>query len=54
MNLLPLQTEAVVTITVLDVNDNAPQFVSTSYEGRVDENHPPGTTITLVLTDKMS
>lgn len=52
MNLLPLQTEAVVTITVLDVNDNTPQFVSTSYEGRVDENRPPGTTVTLVHTDK--
>ena len=47
-----LQTEAVVTITVLDVNDNTPQFVSSSYEGRVDENRQPGTTVTLVPTDK--
>ena len=37
-----------VTITILDVNDNAPIFLSASYEARVNENQPLGTTITLV------
>ena len=37
-----------MTVTVLDVNDNAPQFGSSSYEGRVSENQPTGTTVSLV------
>ncbi len=37
----PLSTEGIFTITVLDVNDNAPQFVPDSnYSGMIQENLP--------------
>ena len=42
------KTEAVVTVTVLDVNDNAPQFIASSFEGRVSEDTPTNTTVSLV------
>ena len=35
-------------VTVLDVNDNSPQFVATLFEGRVSENQPPNTTVSMV------
>ena len=44
------KAEVVVAVTVLDVNDNAPQFVAGSFEGRVNENQPPNTTLSLVNT----
>ena len=45
------QTEAVVTVIVLDVNDNAPEFIASSFEGRVSENRPANTTVSLVRED---
>ena len=45
------QTEAVVTVVILDVNDNAPEFIASSFEGRVSENRPANTTVSLVGED---
>ena len=45
------QTEAVVTVVILDVNDNAPEFIASSFEGRVSENRPANTTVSLVRED---
>ena len=36
-----LSSSAVVEVTVLDENDNPPQFISTEHSGAVDENEPP-------------
>lgn len=41
----PLSTETVVTITITDVNDNAPQFEQSSYDLWIAENSPPGTVV---------
>ncbi|XP_037365013.1 protocadherin gamma-A2-like [Talpa occidentalis] len=42
-----LLTRAKVIVTVLDVNDNAPEFYMTSASSSVPENSPPGTVIAL-------
>ncbi|XP_012583203.1 PREDICTED: protocadherin gamma-A2-like [Condylura cristata] len=42
-----LLSRAKVTVTVLDVNDNAPEFYMTSASSSVPENSPPGTVIAL-------
>ncbi|MFT7807568.1 protocadherin-23 isoform X1 [Arapaima gigas] len=44
----PLNGSTVVTVTVLDVNDNTPTFVSTEYHIQVSESSPPGTLLTHV------
>jgi len=33
---------ATVTVLVVDINDNAPQFRHASYDARVEENRRPG------------
>ena len=38
-----------VTVTVLDVNDNSPQFTMSEYKGMVSENSGTGTKIMTVL-----
>ncbi|KAG7458772.1 hypothetical protein MATL_G00224240 [Megalops atlanticus] len=38
----PLNGSAVVSVTVLDVNDNAPTFSSSEYHVQVSEGSPPG------------
>ncbi|XP_060035933.1 protocadherin gamma-A2-like [Erinaceus europaeus] len=42
-----LLTRAKVIVTVLDVNDNAPEFYMTSVSSSVPEDSPPGTVIAL-------
>ncbi|KAM5299015.1 protocadherin gamma-A2 isoform 11-T11 [Ctenodactylus gundi] len=42
-----LLTRTKVTVTVLDVNDNAPEFYMTSATSSVPEDSPPGTVIAL-------
>lgn len=37
--------EMVITVIVLDVNDNAPQFQKPHYQVEVEENNAPGTTL---------
>jgi protocadherin Fat 4 len=41
-----------VLIRLLDINDNAPQFVETSYTGSITENAQPGKTVTLPIKIK--
>ncbi|RCN27154.1 cadherin domain protein, partial [Ancylostoma caninum] len=41
----PLSSEAVVTIQVLDENDNIPVFTKESYKASVDENSAKGTKV---------
>ncbi|XP_064191411.1 protocadherin-23 [Anguilla rostrata] len=41
----PLNGSAAVTVTVLDVNDNAPEFGSSEYHTQVNECSPPGTSL---------
>ncbi|KJH45106.1 cadherin domain protein [Dictyocaulus viviparus] len=41
----PLSTEAIVTIQVLDENDNVPVFVKESYKASIDENSTNGTKV---------
>lgn len=51
MNLFQLphvQTSVLVTVNLVDVNDNVPEFGSSEYIGMVEENTPPGTTVELV------
>lgn len=49
---VPMTTEANFTITVLDFNDNRPQFNVSRYFGVLPENSPPGTPIlTVTATD---
>jgi hypothetical protein len=36
---------ATVTITISDINDNAPQFSGAPYRGTVSENSPTGLTV---------
>ncbi|EDL10137.1 protocadherin gamma-A1 precursor [Mus musculus] len=43
-----LMARAKVLVTVLDVNDNAPEVGITSVTNTVPENFPPGTTIALI------
>ncbi|VDL72367.1 unnamed protein product, partial [Nippostrongylus brasiliensis] len=47
----PLSSEAVVTIQVLDENDNIPVFTKESYKGSIDENSPNGTKILKVKAE---
>ncbi|XP_038652282.1 protocadherin-1-like isoform X3 [Scyliorhinus canicula] len=44
---------AILRITVLDINDNAPKFERSSYEGTVEENSPVGTSILQVQATDM-
>ncbi|KAJ8335644.1 hypothetical protein SKAU_G00389860 [Synaphobranchus kaupii] len=41
----PLNGSTAVTVTVLDVNDNAPEFSSSEYHAQVNEGSPPGTSL---------
>lgn len=41
----PLNSSAVVSVKVLDINDNAPIFSSPEYHARVTENSPIGTAL---------
>ncbi|XP_072368915.1 protocadherin-1-like isoform X3 [Scyliorhinus torazame] len=41
----PRTSTAILRIAVLDINDNAPKFERSSYEGTVEENSPVGTSI---------
>ena len=43
-----LQSFAMVRVILEDVNDNAPEFNSLTYVGRVQENLAPGALVTLV------
>ncbi|KAM9064818.1 protocadherin gamma-A12-like [Sarcophilus harrisii] len=43
-----LMTSAKVLIRVLDVNDNAPEVMVTSFTSSVPENSPPGTVVALL------
>lgn len=45
---IPLTSEANITITVLDINDNRPVFNNSIYSGEIIENTPPGTSILTV------
>jgi len=41
-----------VLVSVLDVNDNDPQFINTPYTAAIPENTPPGTSVlTVEATD---
>lgn len=44
----PLNSSAVVMVTVADCNDNAPVFSSAEYHAQVSENSPPGTRLVQV------
>ncbi|KAM3864775.1 protocadherin-23 [Diretmus argenteus] len=44
----PLNSSTVLMVTVTDVNDNAPVFVSTGYHAQVSENSLPGTRLVQV------
>jgi len=41
-----LSSLALVSVRVLDVNDNQPQFSTTTYMARLTENNQPGTRFT--------
>ncbi|XP_042195826.1 protocadherin-1-like isoform X2 [Callorhinchus milii] len=41
----PRASTAILRVTVLDINDNAPKFDRSSYEGSVEENSPAGTSV---------
>lgn len=45
----PLSSEAIVVVTVRDVNDNAPVFNQTIYRASVYENEAAGTAVVTVL-----
>ena len=51
-----LSSSATITIEVVDVNDNSPEFQKNSYAATVDENKKAGTTVVkggdIVATDK--
>ncbi|KAL8600365.1 hypothetical protein ACOMHN_013580 [Nucella lapillus] len=47
----PLMATKTITVKVIDINDNAPQFTSTTFTGVVLENQPPGTNILTTITD---
>lgn len=44
----PLSSTAIVSVEVLDVNDNPPKFSSLKYHAHVKESTPPGSHITVV------
>ncbi|XP_078267851.1 protocadherin-1-like isoform X2 [Rhinoraja longicauda] len=41
----PRSSTSVLRVSVLDINDNAPQFERHAYQGSVEENSPAGTSI---------
>ncbi|CAJ0587662.1 unnamed protein product, partial [Mesorhabditis spiculigera] len=48
----PLRAHSMITVMLMDVNDNAPQFSQPSYDLWIAENQPAGTLVgTLVATD---
>ena len=49
----PLQTSANFTITVIDINDNPPQFNMREYFGKISENAAPGTSIVTVFASDL-
>lgn len=46
----PLSASVLVTLTLLDVDDEPPRFLAQSYFFTVDENLPPGTPVGRVMT----
>ncbi|XP_029021005.1 protocadherin alpha-8-like isoform X23 [Betta splendens] len=46
--LVPLATEKSVIITVVDLNDNAPEIEVTSFSSAIPEDSKPGTTVALI------
>lgn len=51
--IVPLFSYANITITLTDVNDNAPYFESSRYDLWISENSPIGTTVgTLIARDR--
>ncbi|XP_022256582.1 cadherin-86C-like, partial [Limulus polyphemus] len=47
---IPLSATAEVRVTILDTNDNIPQFKKLRYEASVSENADPGTFVTKIET----
>ncbi|XP_030002133.1 protocadherin alpha-7-like isoform X3 [Sphaeramia orbicularis] len=45
---VPLATEKTVTITIVDLNDNAPEIEVTSFSSAIPEDSKPGTTVALI------
>lgn len=45
----PREATAIVTITVLDRNDNDPKFSMSSYERTVSESMPPNSIVSAPL-----
>ncbi|XP_059201788.1 protocadherin alpha-8-like isoform X18 [Centropristis striata] len=45
---VPLETEKSVIITVVDLNDNAPEIEVTSFSRAIPEDSKPGTTVALI------
>ena len=39
---------ATVTVNILDVNDNWPEFEDSEYAAAIDENSPNGTVVTTI------
>lgn len=49
----PISTSQVLSVQVIDVNDEAPQFQRAEFEAQVMENKGPGTTVLKVTaTDR--
>ncbi|XP_075338189.1 protocadherin alpha-3-like [Odontesthes bonariensis] len=44
----PLTTEKSVIVTIVDVNDNAPEIEVTSFSSSINEDSRPGTTVALI------
>ncbi|XP_031698132.1 protocadherin-10-like, partial [Anarrhichthys ocellatus] len=52
---VPLATEKSVVITIVDLNDNAPEIEVTSFSSAIPEDSKPGTTVALIsVTDNDS
>uniref|UniRef100_A0A3Q3E936 Protocadherin 2 alpha a 15 n=1 Tax=Labrus bergylta TaxID=56723 RepID=A0A3Q3E936_9LABR len=45
---VPLETEKTVVITIVDLNDNAPDIEVTSFSKAIPEDSKPGTTVALI------